>query len=141
MGQSFWEMYWRHGTKQATRKDYAKGRVVHEDLRQALWPRETHSIITAVDRMEQVRAAWTSMFDKTYRVLINLDTGKVEVVCLGISNVDHEAEGIYQKVEELPMWMQEKLAVLNMMEVNPPQEEVDGVGIRIDESTYWVIEG
>lgn len=140
MGQSFYEVYWRSGMKEAARKEYAKGVLTRHDMEVALWPRDGHgTLLQTVDRIEQLFAAWTPILDKTYRVLIDVNTGKVEVVCLGIDSVDHEAEGIYQQVEDLPMWMQEKLAVLSMMEVNPPQEEVNGVGIRIDGNTYWIV--
>lgn len=142
MGYSFWEVYWRHGMDKATRKEFAKGKVARDDLARSQWPRETHSLMHQIaNHIEQLRTAWTPILDKTYRVLVNLDTGKVEVVCLGIDSVDHEAEGIYEDSTKLPMWMQEKLAVLNMIEVNPPQEEVAGVGIRIDHNTYWIVKG
>lgn len=85
------------------------------------------------------RLRWTPMFENTYRVLVNLQTGRVEVVCLGIDKVDSDTEGVYKDSSELPMWMQEKLAVLSIMEVSPPQVEVPGVGIRIDQNTYWIL--
>ena len=37
--------------------------------------------------------------------------------------------------------MQEKLAVLSMMKVDPPQTKVEGVGMRIDDDVFWVIRG
>jgi hypothetical protein len=37
--------------------------------------------------------------------------------------------------------MQERIAVLSMMKVNPPQTKVEGVGMRVDESVYWVLKG
>lgn len=86
-------------------------------------------------------AAWNSDFDNVYRVSINHKSGCVEVVCLGIYSVDSEAEGEYSDVTSLPLWIQEKLAVLSMIEVKPPQHKIEGVGIRIDKNTFWVIRG
>jgi hypothetical protein len=61
------------------------------------------------------------------------------VVCLGIDNVDSEAEGIYSDTSQLPDWMQDRIAVLSMMKVNPPQTKIEGVGMRVDEHVFWVI--
>jgi hypothetical protein len=76
--------------------------------------------------------------DNVYRVAI--DGIAVEVMGLGM-DVDVSVEGIYNSTSELPMWMQGRLAVLSMMEVNPPQTKIEGVGMRVDESVYWVLRG
>ena len=76
--------------------------------------------------------------DRIYRVEINKHTGKVQVMCLGIETVDNPIEDTYNDVSELPMWAQEKLSVLMMLKVDPPMEPVDGVGIRINNSTFWL---
>ena len=83
-------------------------------------------------------AGWTSPMSKTYRVFVDSDTGSVEVFCFGITRVDTDCEGVYKSVHDLPIWMRDKLAVLNMVEVNPPQEEIVGVGVRVDANTFWI---
>ena len=62
--------------------------------------------------------------DKLYRVQVHSDTNTIEVSCIGIDKVDAEAEGMYCSADALPIWL---------------QESVDGVGRRIDKTTYWVI--
>lgn len=138
MGKAFWETYWTYPRPEEKQFALAKGCTIQRDMENATFDK-LGSISAAFAAVAKAIAMWTPILDKTYRVLIDVNTGKVEVVCLGIDSVDHEAEGIYQQVEDLPMWMQEKLAVLSMMEVNPPQEEVNGVGIRIDGNTYWIV--
>jgi hypothetical protein len=76
--------------------------------------------------------------DRIYRVELSKHTGKVQVMCLGIETVDNPIEATYNDVSELPMWAQEKLSVLMMLKVDPPMEPVDGVGIRINNSTFWL---
>jgi hypothetical protein len=45
-------------------------------------------------------------------------------------------EGDYDCFGELPMWVQEKLAMLMML--TSPGGPVEGVGKRIDRNTFWV---
>jgi len=47
-------------------------------------------------------------------------------------------EGAYDSVDELPEWIQRKLAVLTMLKVKPPMQAVSDVGRRIDDDTFWV---
>lgn len=74
---------------------------------------------------------------KTYRVSIN-DKGGVEVICFDLENIDSELEGHYDEVSALPVWVQERIAVLAVCSPNPPTPTVEGVGRRISENIYWV---
>jgi len=76
--------------------------------------------------------------DNIYRVVIYPNTKSVLVTCFGMEGVDTAIEGAYDSVDELPEWIQRKLAVLNMLKVNPPMIAVSDVGRRIDENTFWV---
>ena len=119
-------------------------RVVAFDLAAAAVPKHFRAIadvLTKSARTKEMRAQWTADFENVYRVMITPNTGCVEVVCLGIDSVDSEAEGTYSDSSQLPAWMQEKLAVLSMMKVDPPQTKVEGVGMRIDDDVFWVIKG
>ena len=89
-------------------------------------------------RAAELRTKWTGELENVYRVFVG---STIEVVCLGIDSVDKEAEGTYADMSELPAWMQERVAVLSMMKVNPPQTKIEGIGMRVDESVYWVIKG
>jgi len=85
-----------------------------------------------------LRAQWTGDIENVYRVLVGQT---IEVVCLGIDSVDKEVEGTYAGMSKLPMWMQERVAVLSMMKVDPPQTTIEGIGMRVDDSVYWVVKG
>jgi|TARA_R110000824_G_scaffold223206_1_gene411003 hypothetical protein len=77
--------------------------------------------------------------DKLYRVSLDTSTNAIEVVCIGIDRVDAEANGIYANADDLPKWLQERLAVLMVLDWKPPTVHVDGVGRRIDKNVFWVI--
>lgn len=74
--------------------------------------------------------------DNTYRVSVFPDG--VDIVCFGLESVDSQLEGHYDRIDDLPDWVKERLAVLNMMPPTPPTNSVDGVGRRISAHVYWV---
>lgn len=77
--------------------------------------------------------------DAIFRVEINLNTNFVEVYCFDeINCVDKEAEGYYSGLDDLPEWIQNKLAVLMTLDHTPPTAPVEGVGKRISKNVFWV---
>ena len=74
---------------------------------------------------------------KTYRVSLN-SKGGVEVVCFDLENIDSELEGYYDAIADLPIWVQERVAVLAVCNPEPPTHIVEGIGRRISENIYWV---
>lgn len=74
---------------------------------------------------------------KTYRISFG-QKGGIEVVCFDLENIDSELEGYYDDVSALPVWVQERIAVLAVCSSNPPTPTVEGVGRRISENIYWV---
>ena len=78
----------------------------------------------------------TAHDDNTYRISVFPDG--IDVVCFGLESVDSRLEGHYDRVDDLPGWVKERLAVLNMMSSTPPTNEVEGVGRRISAHVYWV---
>jgi hypothetical protein len=52
--------------------------------------------------------------------------------------VDSVVSGEYDSVDTLPLWMQEKVALLMMTPLDKPTSEVEGVGRRIDDNVYWI---
>jgi hypothetical protein len=143
---SFWDIYWHVAKSNGKDRQFAIGRVTRYDLERAVLGTKNLyvSFGTAAmmaKKVDTLRASWDGGMDNVYRVFINPNTKSVEVVCLGMDSVDSEAEGIYDDTSNLPMWMQERLAVLSMMKVDPPQTKVEGVGMRVDEHVYWIIKG
>jgi hypothetical protein len=74
--------------------------------------------------------------DRIYRVSVL--SGEIYVLCLGLLPSDSSIEGQYSSADELPLWMQERLAVLMMMSLETPTVELVGVGRRISSHVYWV---
>lgn len=83
-------------------------------------------------------AQWDPDKDTIFRVCIDPLTQRVEVTHFGIECVDLAEIGTYANTSDLPMWMQERLAVLIMMPSKPPTTAVEGVGQRINAATYWL---
>lgn len=83
-------------------------------------------------------AQWDPDKDTIFRVCVDPLTQRVEVTHFGIECVDLADIGTYANPSDLPMWMQERLAVLSMMPSKPPTEAVAGVGQRINAVTYWL---
>lgn len=71
-----------------------------------------------------------------YRV--NFPDGKenVEIVCFGMECLDTSVTGHYMSIRDTPRWVQERIAVLSMLDI--PSRSVDGIGQRIERHTYWL---
>ena len=76
--------------------------------------------------------------DNIYRVCIDPTTNAVEIACIGMESFDSKLEGGYPSVDDLPLWMQEKVALLMLTALDKPTKVVEGVGRRIDANVYWV---
>jgi hypothetical protein len=74
--------------------------------------------------------------DNIYRVSVFPEG--VDIVCFGLDSVDSCLEGHYDDINNLPDWVKERLAILNMMSSTPPTNDVAGVGRRISGHVYWV---
>ena len=73
-----------------------------------------------------------------YRVSLDSAKGNINVMTVGLVGVETRdpLEGDYSCLGELPMWVQEKLAMLMML--TSPGGPVEGIGKRIDRNTFWV---
>jgi len=74
--------------------------------------------------------------DNIYRVSVFPDG--IDIVCFGLSSVDSDINGHYDRTDDLPEWVKERLAVLMITSGTPPTQEVAGVGRRISSHVYWV---
>jgi hypothetical protein len=76
--------------------------------------------------------------DDIYRVDVHPPT-HIQVICFGIDRLDSTVEGVYDNINDLPNWMQERLSVLSMLPPNTSGgNDVKGIGRRITESIYWI---
>jgi hypothetical protein len=74
--------------------------------------------------------------DNIYRVSVFPDG--IDIVCFGLSSIDSDINGHYDRTDDLPEWVKERLAVLMITSGTPPTQEVAGVGRRISSHVYWV---
>jgi hypothetical protein len=84
--------------------------------------------------------------DNVFRV--ELDDGMAKVMFFGaripLTSVGGNAmpEQGEMPMRELPTWVQERIAVLDMLNAEPPTQFVPGVGRRISENVFWIfVEG
>jgi hypothetical protein len=74
----------------------------------------------------------------TYRIKIH-DDSSVETTCYDLlDNFSPELDNHYEHLDDLPEWVQNKLAVLMLLDHKVKNEEVKDVGRRISEDIYWV---
>jgi len=82
--------------------------------------------------------------DVIYRVSLDPALGHVDIMTLGVVGVDvtDPLERTYGCIGELPMWVQEKLALLMMTPDNTTTGAetvpIDGVGRRIARNVFWI---
>jgi hypothetical protein len=74
--------------------------------------------------------------DNIYRVSVFPDG--VDILCFGLSSIDSDINGHYDRTDDLPEWVKERLAVLMITSGIPPTQEVAGIGRRISSHVYWV---
>jgi hypothetical protein len=65
-----------------------------------------------------------------------------EVVCnyIGYIPIDTDRRVEYSTFDKLPEWIKNALVVLIMLPPHPSESVLFGVGRRIDEVTYWVVQ-
>jgi hypothetical protein len=74
----------------------------------------------------------------TYRIQIHPDSS-VETTCYEMMDAfKPELDRMYLSVDDLPNWVQDKLAVLMLLDHNVTNVEIEDVGRRITEDIYWV---
>lgn len=74
--------------------------------------------------------------DNIYRVSVFPDG--IDIICFGLSSIDSPIDGHYDRTDDLPNWVKERLAVLMITSGVPPTTEVAGIGRRISSHVYWV---
>jgi hypothetical protein len=76
-----------------------------------------------------------------YRIMIMDDT-TVETDCYDLlENFAPELKKSYDGVDSLPQWVQDKLAVLLLLDHTKSNKEVENIGRRINKSVFWVFKG
>lgn len=97
-----------------------------------IWTMFTMYTLSKVRPTKNKHIEWVD--DNLYHVYIQPTSCRVQVICVGIA-CDEIPTGWYGSVDELPQWMQSKLAALL---INP---FIEGVGQRKDRHTFTVVGG
>lgn len=124
-----------HGWDSVLHNGYIKGQKELTWRKHALfqvYEVESDVLYTRRPLMQMIREE-----PKTYRISVN-QKGGVETVCFDLENIDSELEGYYDAISDLPVWVQERVAVLAVCNPEPPTHVVEGVGRRISENVYWI---
>ena len=125
-------------------------KTVRKILSGEIAPEDRKGAIIAVIRRDQYLADAHRMYmatpmhmvtdtvcdDNIYRVSVFPDG--IDIVCFGLSSVDSDINGHYDRTDDLPEWVKERLAVLMITSSTPPTQEVAGIGRRISSHVYWV---
>lgn len=70
-----------------------------------------------------------------YHVNIPKDRKYINVICIGMECVDNTLKGCYHCLNDLPYWVQGKLAILTLCENGA---DIKKVGKRINDMTFWI---
>jgi hypothetical protein len=76
-----------------------------------------------------------------YRIEIHEDN-TVQTTCYEMLDAfNPELKNYYETLDDLPKWVQDKLAVLMLLDHTKVNEEVKTIGRRISKNVYWVFNG
>jgi hypothetical protein len=66
--------------------------------------------------------------------------GQVRSMYIGFAPIDSKRVIDYNSSSDLPEWVKDRVAVLRMLPCDPTNSVVFGVGRRISEHVFWVVE-
>jgi hypothetical protein len=76
-----------------------------------------------------------------YRIEIKKDN-TVETTCYEMLDAfDPQLKKWYESIDELPKWVQDKIAVLMLLDHTQTNKEIKNIGRRINNDVYWVFTG
>lgn len=89
---------------------------------------------------------WENIKDKdhssscsVHRVYVRPDKSAIEIVNFDTFSLASDISGVYIEETDLPDWAIKKLSVLLFCDwKRKPTMDIDGVGRRIDEHTFWI---
>lgn len=66
------------------------------------------------------------------------NTGAISLLAITLAAYVDDNLTDVTHISQLPELIRERYALLNTMDPNPPTDWVDGVGRRIDKTTFWI---
>jgi hypothetical protein len=73
--------------------------------------------------------------DSIYRVCLRDVNGYITVICFGMNCVDKGDVGCYSCVDDLPSWIQERIALISMVKCD---DIIKNVGWRTEKDVFWL---
>ena len=91
-----------------------------------------HVILAYIEKLKE---------EPIYRLVLH-DDGTVETTCYEMLDAfDPQLKKWYESIDELPKWVQDKIAVLMLLDHTKTNEEIENVGRRISKDVFWVFTG
>lgn len=91
-----------------------------------------HVILAYVEKLKK---------EPIYRIVVH-DDGTIETTCYEMLDAfDPQLKKWYESIDELPKWVQDKIAVLMLLDHTKTNEEIENVGRRISKDVFWVFTG
>ena len=91
-----------------------------------------HVILAYIEKIKE---------EPIYRLVLHED-GTVETTCYEMLDAfDPQLKKWYESIDELPKWVQDKIAVLMLLDHTKTNEEIGNVGRRISRDVFWVFTG
>jgi hypothetical protein len=88
--------------------------------------------------LTQILINETAKGKTTYRICVSGGTVTTENFTF-LDGFESELDAKYESVDKLPQWVQDRLAVLMILDPDsPPQKEIENIGIRISSEVFWV---
>jgi len=129
--------WYTHEPPDKTVRKLLSGEILPEDQSIAVLTVMQHDMQHAsAGRLADMMTSKSMHDDNIYRVSVFPDG--IDIICFGLSSIDSDINGHYDRSDDLPNWVKERLAVLMITNGIPPTQEVAGVGRRISSHVYWV---
>ena len=75
---------------------------------------------------------------KVFTAMSDLAQHKAKLDYITTWGLAEDIDRSYDSVDELPQWIQRKIAVLMIFDPEKPMDEIKGIGRRISRATFWV---
>lgn len=98
-----------------------------------------HALITLPPEREILAYMELMKTTPVYRIQIHGD-GNVTTDCYELLDAfSPELEKYYETIDDLPKWVQDRLAVLMLLDYKKSNQEIPNVGRRITKDIFWVM--
>jgi hypothetical protein len=88
----------------------------------------------------ELKQAGMDTRERLWRVTYSADA-PIHTVSIDLPVSDEEGtEHIFDSWDDLPEWMQDRIRALGMITGKPPTGWIDGIGRRMSDTVYWVVE-